>query len=460
MPISHVAAMAFERVSRLTSIPALILSVVVWLTAATQSHGQSLIRDPDIEHGLRELAFPVLRAAGLNTNRVQILVVNDNTFNAFVIDYNAIYLNYGLILTVESPEMLQAVIAHEAAHIANGHLARRAENLKAARRNAGLGTALALLAAAAGGGEAAIGIAAGTQGAAIRSFLGHTRAEEASADRSAASYLRWAQISPSGMVKLHRKFAGQELLSVANQDPYMRSHPTSRERLRAAEAFLDEFGDKAVPNANADYWFARVKGKLSAFLRSPSWTLRRAKEETAQDIRLMREASAHHQNRDLDRARRAIDEALALRPNDPYYYDLKGQILLENRKIGAAVEAYGNAVEMAPNDALILAGYGRALLAQGQTKQALSVLEKARARDYRNARLLQDLGVAYAQVGNDGMASTVTAERYALQGRLKDAGIHAKRAVARLPEGSPGWQRAQDVLIASERLNKDKRKRK
>lgn len=452
--------MAFERVSRLTSIPALILSVVVWLTAATQSHGQSLIRDPDIEHGLRELAFPVLRAAGLNTNRVQILVVNDNTFNAFVIDYNAIYVNYGLILTVESPEMLQAVIAHEAAHIANGHLARRAENLKAARRNAGLGTALALLAAAAGGGEAAIGIAAGTQGAAIRSFLGHTRAEEASADRSAASYLRWAQISPSGMVELHRKFAGQELLSVANQDPYMRSHPTSRERLRAAEAFLDEFGDKAVPNANADYWFARVKGKLSAFLRSPSWTLRRAKEETAQDIRLMREASAHHQNRDLDRARGAIDQALALRPNDPYYYDLKGQILLENRQIGAAVEAYGSAVEMAPNDALILAGYGRALLAQGQTKQALSVLEKARARDYRNARLLQDLGVAYAQVGNDGMASTVTAERYALQGRLKDAGIHAKRAVARLPEGSPGWQRAQDVLIASERLNKDKRKRK
>ncbi len=452
--------MAFERVSLLTSIPALILSFGVWLVAATQSHGQSLIRDPDIERGLRELAFPVLRAAGLNTNRVQILVVNDNTFNAFVIDYNAIYLNYGLILTVENPEMLQAVIAHEAAHIANGHLARRAENLKAARRNAGLGTALALLAAVAGGGEAAIGIAAGTQGAAIRSFLGHTRAEEASADRSAASYLRWAQISPSGMVELHRKFAGQELLSVANQDPYMRSHPTSRERLRAAEAFLDEFGDKAVPNANADYWFARVKGKLSAFLRSPSWTLRRAKEEAAQDIRLMREASAHHQNRDLDRARRAIDAALALRPNDPYYYDLKGQILLENRQVGAAVEAYGNAVEMAPNDALILAGYGRALLAQGQTKQALSVLEKARARDYRNARLLQDLGVAYARVGNDGMASTVTAERYALQGRLKDAGIHAKRAVARLPEGSPGWQRAQDVLIAAERLDKDKRKRK
>ncbi len=452
--------MAFERLYRLASIPALLLVAVTWMTSAVQSGAQGLIRDPDIEYGLRELAFPVLRAAGLNTNRVRILVVNDSTFNAFVIDYNAIYVNYGLILTVESPEMLQAVIAHEAAHIANGHLARRVENLRAAQRNAGFGTALALIAAAAGGGEAAAGIAAGTQASALRSFLGHTRAEESSADRSAASYLRWAGISPSGMVTLHRKFAGQELLSTANQDPYMRSHPTSRERLRAAEAFLDEFGDKAKPNENADYWFARVKGKLSAFLRSPTWTMRRAKEESAQDIRLMREAAAHHQNRDLAKARAAIEGALEIRPDDPFYYDLKGQILLENRRVQEAVAAYGQAVEMAPNDALILAGYGRALLAQGQTQNALQELEKARARDYRNARLMQDLGVAYAKVGNNGMASTVTAERYALQGRLADAGIHARRAMGQLPVGSPGWQRAQDVLIASEHAKKKKRKRK
>ncbi|WP_170325255.1 M48 family metalloprotease [Ruegeria arenilitoris] len=460
MPISHVAAMAFERLSRVASIPTLLLVAATWVASAVPTTAQSLIRDPDIEHGLRELAFPVLRAAGLNTNRVRILVVNDSTFNAFVIDYGAIYVNYGLILTVESPEMLQAVIAHEAAHIANGHLARRVENLRAAQRNAGLGTALALIAAAAGGGEAAVGIAAGTQSAALRSFLGHTRAEESSADRSAASYLRWAGISPSGMVALHRKFAGQELLSTINQDPYMRSHPTSRERLRAAEAFMDQFGDKAQPNPNADYWFARVKGKLSAFLRSPSWTLRRAKEESAEDVRLMREAAAHHQNRDLAKARAAIDAALALRPDDPFYYELKGQILLENRQVQEAVAAYGEAVEMAPNDALILAGYGRAMLAQGQTKDALQVLEKARNRDYRDARLMQDLGVAYAKVGNNGMASAVTAERYALQGRMADAGIHAKRAIRQLPEGSPGWQRAQDVLIASERATKAKRKRK
>ncbi|WP_170514804.1 M48 family metalloprotease [Ruegeria atlantica] len=460
MPISHVSAMAFERLSRVASIPTLLLVAVTWMASLVPANAQGLIRDPDIEHGLRELAFPILRAAGLNTNRVKIFVVNDRTFNAFVIDYSAIYLNYGLILTVESPEMLQAVIAHEAAHIANGHLARRTQNLRTAQRKAGLGTALALIAAAAGGGEAAAGIAAGTQSAALRSFLGHTRAEESSADQSAASYLRWAGISPIGMVELHRKFAGQELLNAVNQDPYMRSHPTSRERLRVAERFLAQSGDWSKSDPNADYWFARVKGKLSAFLRSPTWTMRRAKEEDAQDIRLMREASAYHQNHDLANARAAIDGALAIRPNDPFYYELKGQILLENRQMQDAVIAYGKAVEMAPNDALILAGYGRALLAQGQTMNALQMLVKARQRDYRNARLMQDLGVAYAKVGKNGMASVVTAERYALRGRLADAGIHAKRALRQLPEGSPGWQRAQDVLIASERAKKAKRKRK
>lgn len=440
--------------------PAAGFAMLVHVASAAPAAAIGLLRDAGVEHGLSELAAPVLRSAGLSPTRVKVLVVDDGKLNAFVIDGQTIFVNHGLIEKVQSAEMLQAVIAHEAAHIANGHLARRAENLRAAKRAAGFGTALAMIAAAAGGGEAAAGIAAGTSASALRSFLGHTRAEEASADRSAAGYLRWAEISPSGMVALHRKFAGQELLSEANQDPYMRSHPTSRERLRAAEAFLDEFGDRAKPDPNADYWFARVKGKLSAFLRSPSWTLRRAKEESARDIRLMREAAAHHQNRNLGAALSAIDGALAIRPEDPFYYELKGQILLENRRFAQAVDAYAKAMELAPRDALIMAGYGRALLAEGHTKDALQVLEKARARDYRNLRLMQDLGVAYAKLGQPGMAATVTAERYALQGRLADAGIHARRAVGQLPEGSPGWQRAQDVLIAAERAEKSKRKRK
>jgi predicted Zn-dependent protease len=434
--------------------PVLALAAALWLIAAAPAAAISLLRDADIEYGLTQLAAPILRAAGLNPNRVKVLVVDDSSLNAFVIDGQTIFLHSGLIQKVERAEVLQAVIAHEAAHIANGHIARRMGNLQSARTLAGLGAALAVIAAAAGAGEAAGGIAIGTSSSAQRGFLANTRAEEAAADRSAASFMRTAGISPQGLVDLHRIFRGQEVLSVSRQDPYMRSHPLTRDRIRAAEAFVAAYGDQSRPNPEAQYWFARIRGKLSAFRRAPKWTLRRAAEESAQDVRLMREAVAYHRQNNLNRALAAIDAALKLRPKDAYYFDLKGQILMENRKTGAAIAAYRTAVSLAPREALILGGYGRALLADGQARAALVPLEKSRARDFRNMRVLRDLGQAYAQTGRTGMASLATAERYALQGRVKDAGIHARRASAQLPRGSAPWRRSQDVLIASERAEK------
>ena len=433
--------MTFDRFSRLASIPALALAalcfVATTLATTAQAASISLLRDPDIERGLNEVAAPVLRAAGLNAKRVRVLVVNDSSFNAFVIDSQTIFIHYGLILKVDRPEMLQAVIAHEAAHITNGHIARRTQNLRSAQSAAGFGAALA---------------------SAVRGFLAHTRAEEASADRSAAGTLRRAGISPKGLVDLHRIFAGQEVLSAANQDPYMRSHPLSRDRIRAAEAYLASHGDTSKADPNAQYWFARLRGKLSAFTRSPKWTLRRVGEERYKDVRLMREAVAHHRRNNLNKALGAIDGALAVRPNDPYYNELKGQILMENRRWEAALGAYRRAASQAGRDPLILASLGRAQLAAGQPKSALKSLEASRSLDFRNAGMLRDMAQAYAKIGQTGMAALATAERYALQGRLKDAGVHAKRATGLLPTGSPAWRRAQDVLIAAEQDQKRKRK--
>lgn len=168
--ISHGARMTFDRFSRLASIPAVVFCLLVYTATCVQAATITLLRDADIEQGLSRLAAPVLRAAGLNAKRLRILVVNDSQFNAFVLDSRAIFINYGLILKVSSPEMLQAVIAHEAAHITNGHIARRMQNLQSAGTAAGLGLALAALAAAAGAGEAAGGIAIGTQTSALRGF--------------------------------------------------------------------------------------------------------------------------------------------------------------------------------------------------------------------------------------------------------------------------------------------------
>lgn len=431
-----------------------MVALCVALVAAAPVRAASLLRDADIEYALTELAKPVLHAAGLSPSRVRILVVHDSTLNAFVVDTQAIFIHSGLILKLDSAAALQAVIAHEAAHITNGHISRRLSNFRSARTAAGIGIALAAAAAASGGGKAAAGLAIGSQSSAMRLFYAHTRAEESSADISSVRYLVRAGIDPQGAMDVQELFRGQDVLSEARQDPYMRTHPMNSDRRRALAGLVASISKKTAPNPTGDYWFDRAKGKLSAFLRAPGWTLRRADRSVSKDIAHMRRAVAYHRQSDLKRAIREIDAALALRRNDALYLELKGQILLESRQYKAATRVYASAAKLAGNHPLILSGYGRALLAAGSPGQALTVLEAARARDFRDPRLLRDLAVAYAKTGKTGMASVVTAERYALRGDLKNAAIHAKRAEAMLPRGSGPWNRAMDVLHAAQQAKR------
>lgn len=422
------------------------IAVLAFLTVSAAAKG--LIRDADVEYALQQLAKPVLSAAGL-PGSVRIMVINDSSLNAFVADNQHIFLHSGLIMRMPSARALQYVIAHEAAHIANGHLARRAGNMRSARTAAGLGFVLAAAAAAAGNPEVGAGLAFGTQSSALRRFLTHTRAEEASADQSALRTLLRAGIDTRGALEVHDIFRGQEVLTAGRQDPYMRSHPLTRDRMRAAKAFVAGTKSNPTEDPTATYWMDRAKGKLSAFLRAPGWTLRRAGSSVSKDIRLMREAIAHHRRSDLKKALRAIDGALAIRSSDPFLLELKGQILLESRQFSQAVAVYSQAARRASSEPLILGGLGRAQLAAGNAGAALKSLERARARDFRDPRILRDLAVAYAKTGSNGMASVVTAERYALLGRMKDAKLHATRAEKLLPRGSAPWRRAQDVLSAT-----------
>ena len=434
---------------------AALLLVATLLVSALPARAVTLLRDADIEHALAMVAAPVLRGAGLSPSQVKVVMVKDDSLNAFIVDTSTIYIHSGLILKLETPSQLQAVIAHEAAHITNGHIARRLGNMRNARTATLLGMALAAATGAStGSGDAAAAIMMGSQASAMNRFMAHTRAEESAADISSIRTMVNAGLDPRGAVEVQEIFRGQELLSAPRQDPYVRTHPLTRDRLRALEGLVASVGARTEPDPQTEYWFARARAKLAAFLRAPNWTLRRLERLPSRDIALMAEAAARHRQSDLRGALRAIDGAIALRPNDPFLRDLKGEILLESRQAAPAVQVYGQARQLAPRNAQILAGLGRAQLAAGQYGAALRTLEEARDRDWRDNRVLRDLAVAYAKTGNTGMASEATAQRYALQGRLHDAGIHANRAMGLLPRGSAPYRRAQDVADAAARAEK------
>ncbi|MGB7319445.1 MAG: M48 family metalloprotease, partial [Planktotalea sp.] len=303
-----------------------------------------LIRDADIEHALSQLARPVLQAAGLSTAQVKILLIDDRIPNAFVLDSRAIFIHTGMITRLKSAEALQAVLAHEAAHIANGHIARRMVQANTRKSVTGLGIALALAASASGSSNGAAGaLAIGVASSAQRNFLRHSRSEESSADQSAIRYLAASGISTRGAIEVHEIFSGQDALSEARQDPYARSHPFTRERVRAMEAYVASYGGDRPYSRDSRYWFERAKGKIWAFQQSPKSTLRRAEQTEYSDLKLMMQAIALHRRAQTSKAAATLQTLLRSHPKDAYYYDLLGQVLLEGRQFSSAVNAYGRA---------------------------------------------------------------------------------------------------------------------
>jgi len=426
-------------------LKAIFLAIFCALNASA-AQSISLLRDPDIEHGLQQLADPILRAASLNSESVKVWIINDMSLNAFVIDHKHIFLHAGLVLQLKSAAQLQSVIAHEAAHISNGHISRRLANARRAKMATSFGVLVGAAAVAAGHTDAGLGLALGATGSVNRVLLAHNRIEESAADQSAVRFMELAKVDPTAMAEVFKLFIGQSTLSEDYQDPYTRSHPLNQDRIRTIHAYAAN-ATPHRPDAKQAYWFSRIQGKLSGFLRAPQWTIRRATGSS--DVNRMRRAIAEHRSGRSSTAQQTIAQLVTDHPNDAFYRELQGQILLESLEFSAATKAYASAAKLAPSNALILGGYGRSLLAQNtksSNAQALKILQKARNLDSRDARILRDIGTAYARIGQQGRAFLAIAERYALQGDMQNAAIQAKRAEDLLPRGSAARQKAQDIL--------------
>ncbi len=438
-------------------VAGLLALVVTALAAGPAAAALSLIRDAEIEHSLERIAWPLFRAAGVNPASVHLYIVEDREPNAFVAGGQNIFIHTGMLTELDTVDQLRAVIAHELGHITGGHLARRDQGMQGARGVAAIGMLGAAAAAVGGSPQAAVAIAATASQAAGRTALAYGRTEEASADQAGLRYLAAAGSDPQAMLDVLDHFRGQEALLGNYADPYAQNHPLWSDRIALIEDRVAKMPPGEPPDAETTYWHARMVAKLDAFLASPAQTLRRYPPSDASEPAQLARAVAWHRRPDPTKARAAIDELIAARPDDPYYLELKGQFLLEAGQAAEAADAYRQAVALAPKEPLILGGLGRALLNMsddGNTVEARDVLARSFAADKANADVLRDLALAEARLGNEGAAALATAERFTLEGRFKDASRSAARASALLPEGSPGWRRAEDISSIAKRALK------
>ncbi|MBE7637171.1 M48 family metalloprotease [Sneathiella sp. P13V-1] len=419
----------------------------------------SFIRDAEIEHTLRSYATPLFTSAGLNAEDVSIHLVNSKVINAFVAGGQRMFFFTGLLERVENPNQLKGVIAHETGHISGGHLARTQEALRNASTKSILGYLLGAAVIFAGGGKAGAAVIGGAQAEAQKSFLKYSREQESSADQASIKYLTDTGSSGQGMVEFLEILGEQETVAYGKIDPYWRSHPISGERIAALRSAVDASPYKDKPASKQD-WIAleRMQAKLYGFTKGLRKTLRKYPvSDKSLGARYAR-SIAYFKYPDLEKGLKEIDNLLLEYPADPYFHELKGQMLFENGDPYSAVPSLKIAADVAPYQPLILTLYGTVLLATGDNQyleEAVRILRTSTAYDPYATNSWNQLAIAYNRLGDTGNLSLATAERFALLGKWDKAIFHAKRVQENMSAGSPGYLRADDIItIASRQLNK------
>ena len=448
------------RLSRLVKL--LMLGLVLFFAAARPAAAQSLLRDSETELLFKNISDPLVEAAGLDPKSVKVVLINDPEINAFVAQGQVVYIHSGLLTATDNVNQLQGVIAHELGHVAGGHAIRIYEGANKATAITILSLVLGAAAIAAGAGDAGMGILAAGQQVALGSFLSFTRAQEATADQAGAAYLSKAGISGKGSIEFFKKLQNQEYrLAVYAKDSYDRTHPLSSERIAALTELYkkDPAWNRPVDPA-LEARFERVKAKLVGFV-TPKQAVTLYPESDQSVPAHYARAYAYHLGAYPDKAAQEADALLATAPNDPFFLELKGQILLEGGKPKEAIAPLRRAVANAPDMPMIAVMLGHALIASEDNKnfaEAKQVLKTAVNRDNDNPFAWYQLGIVYDREGDLPRAALATAERNNLEGKNKLALASAKMAMAGLPAGTPDYLRAQDIaMVSEEAVKKDKK---
>ena len=450
MPASRTIAVASALALIATSQPA--------LTQAAPP-GLPVIRDAEIEQLLRDYTAPILRAAGLGQQNVQVVLINARAFNAFVMDGRRIFVNVGALYDSKTPNEIIGVLAHEAGHISGGHLSRLREQLASAQTASIIALLLGVGAIAAGAASGGNNNNLGQLGAAAvqapqemirRSLLSYQRAQEEAADRAAVKFLNATGQSAKGMHTTFKRFAEDIMMISSRIDPYQQSHPIPRERVASLDELVktNPYWDKLDP-PELQLRHDMMRAKLAGFLeRQDSIARRYPSSDTGLPARYARAIAAHRFG-GIASALPQIDALIQAQPSNPYFHELKGQTLLEGGRPAEAIAPLRRAASLAPNAALIRIMLGQALVATGEDRysdEAIALLRVAMQREPDAAEVYSQLAMAYGRKGNYAEADLASAQAALARGDMKTARELAARAKTRFPTGSPGWVKSDDIV--------------
>jgi predicted Zn-dependent protease len=451
-----------RKTMKLTAIAtALALTLAPLAALAQEEKGLAILRDTETEQLLRDYSRPILRAAGLEKQNIQVTIINQPVFNAFVADGRRIFVNHGALLQSETPNQIIGVLAHETGHLAGGHLARLREQLAQAQTQMIIAMLLGVGAIAAGAksnsgnsGLTNVGAAAlaGPQSMIIHSLLSYQRQQEESADRAGVKFLTATGQSAKGMYETFKRLSNETLFAAQGADPYFQSHPMPAERVAALEelARTSPYWDKKDDPA-LQLRHDMMRAKISGFLERQEPVYRRYPLSSESLPARYAHAISTYLHGDLRTALVQIDGLIQAQPGNPYFYELRGQALMEGGRPAEAIVPLRKAVQLSNNAPLIEMLLGQALVAtdnKAYTDEAISILRAAVSRETEQPLGYMQLAMAYGRKGDLAEADLASAQAAFLRGDNKTARDLASRAKTRFAVGTPGWVKADDIVTA------------
>ncbi len=414
---------------------------------------ETFIRDTEIEADIRTMVTPIWKAAGLEPSALHVYLIEDKTLNSFVAGGQNEFIHTGLIMRAETPNQLLGVLAHETGHIAGGHLTRAQQAMRNASIEGIIATVLGAAAAVVGKSGGAL---LGAEGVAQRAWAQYSLTQEASADQAALTFLDRSSQSSRGLLQFFQILQGEELLSGVRQDPYLRTHPLTAQRMEYVRNHVDHsrFSDTPDSADNVEM-LKRIKVKLSAFTSPPSSTLAAYPDQDQSVLARYARAIAYYRIPKLDKALPIVDGLIRDYPKDPYFRELKGQMLFENGRIADAVQPYEEAVRLAPGAPLLRISLAQVYIESNDpkvTKRAIAHLNDALRTEDKESNGWHLLATAYGREDQMGMAALALAEEGLSAGKKKDATQQASRAKALLKKSSAAYNRAEEIQREAEKI--------
>ena len=418
------------------------------------AQGISLLRDTETEDMLKSYEAPLAKAAGLQAGDVHMYLVGDPEVNAFAAEGQNIFVMSGIILDCKSPNELIGVLAHETGHIAAGHISRTSVGMEHAMVPMLLSMILGAAAMAMGAGDAGIAIMGAGAAIAQAQMAAFTRVQESTADQIALKLLAATHQSPMGLYQTFERFAVEEAQSAYKIDKYAVDHPIGQERLADIETGVNASPWRDVKDPpQVTHTYEMVQAKLAGFTLPVQQALDRYPESNTTEPARYARTMAFLRKPELQKALSTTNSLIQDEPNNPFFYEVLGQIYVSMAKPLQAIPAYQKAVNLRPNAPQLRLGLAVAELATEDAHLAGAALQNLKA-----ASLMENDDVftwyetaqAYSMLKNEPMANLSTAEAYYNAGALRQAGIFAIRARRGLDQGSADWQRANDIVgIAS-----------